>query len=47
MAQNLGSAFGKLFRIDPLGTSSRNNQNGIPANNPFVGTPGALPEIFA
>jgi hypothetical protein len=47
MAQNLGSAFGKLFRIDPLGTSSRNKQYGIPANNPFVGTPGALPEIFA
>jgi len=47
MAQNLGSAFGKLFRIDPLGTNSRNKQYGVPANNPFVNTPGALPEIYA
>ncbi|HUE86134.1 MAG TPA: PQQ-dependent sugar dehydrogenase [Vicinamibacterales bacterium] len=47
MAQNLGSAFGKLFRIDPLGTDSGNKQYGIPANNPFVNTPGALPEIYA
>ena len=30
MAQNLGSAFGKMFRIDPLGTNSRNKQYGIP-----------------
>jgi hypothetical protein len=47
MAQNLGSAFGKLFRIDPLGRNSRNGQYGIPPGNPFVKTPGALPEIYA
>jgi len=47
MAQNLGSAFGKLFRIDPLGTNSRNKRYGIPAGNPLVNTPGALPEIYA
>jgi hypothetical protein len=47
MAQNLGSAFGKMFRIDPLGTNSRNKRYGIPADNPFVSTSGALPEIYA
>jgi hypothetical protein len=47
MAQDLGSAFGKMFRIDPLGTNSRNKRYGIPADNPFVATPGALPEIYA
>ena len=46
-AQNMGSAFGKLFRIDPLGTNSRNKKYGVPASNPFVRTPGALPEIHA
>jgi hypothetical protein len=47
MAQNLSSAFGKIFRIDPLGTSSANKQYGIPADNPFVGNAGALGEIWA
>ena len=47
MAQNLGIGFGKIFRIDPLGTNSRNKKYGIPASNPFVSTPGALPEIWA
>jgi len=47
MAQNLGSAFGKMFRIDPMGRSSRNQQYGIPPGNPFVKRPGALPEIYA
>jgi hypothetical protein len=47
MAQNLGSVFGKLLRIDPLGTNSGNKRYGIPANNPFVSTAGALPEIYA
>ena len=36
LAQNLGSAFGKIFRIDPLGTSSANKKYGIPRGNPFV-----------
>jgi hypothetical protein len=47
MSQNLGSAFGKVFRIDPLGNNSRNKKYGIPSANPFVKTAGALPEIYA
>ena len=47
MAQNLGSIFGKILRIDPLGTNGRNGEYGIPADNPFVGRSGALPEIYA
>ena len=41
MAQNLGSAFGKVFRINPLGNNSRNKKYGIPPGNPFVNTAGA------
>jgi glucose/arabinose dehydrogenase len=47
MAQNLGIAFGKIFRIDPLGNNSRNKKYGIPADNPMRNTEGALPEIYA
>ena len=47
MAQNLGSAFGKFFRIDPLGNNSANKKYGIPADNPFVSNPQALKEIYA
>lgn len=47
LAQNLGSGFGKILRIDPLGTNSRNGRYGIPATNPFVSRAGALPEIYA
>ena len=47
LAQNLGSAFGKILRIDPLGKNGRGGKYGIPASNPFVSTDGALPEIFA
>jgi hypothetical protein len=47
LGQNLGSAFGKVFRIDPLGTNSANKKYGIPSGNPFVKTTGALPEIYA
>jgi hypothetical protein len=49
VAQNLGRGFGKIFRIDPLGSNSRNGKYGIPADNPFAG-PGnaaALREIYA
>ncbi len=46
-AQNLASAFGKLFRIDPLGSNSANGEYGIPATNPFVEDAGALGEIYA
>ncbi|MBC8085885.1 MAG: PQQ-dependent sugar dehydrogenase [Phycisphaerae bacterium] len=47
LAQNLGSAFGKILRIDPLGKNARGGKFGIPASNPFVSKDGALPEIFA
>ena len=47
LAQNLGSAFGKILRIDPLGKNGRGAKYGIPAANPFVSATGALPEIFA
>ena len=47
MAQNMGSIFGKILRIDPLGTSSANKKYGIAAGNPFIGQAGALPEIYA
>jgi glucose/arabinose dehydrogenase len=47
LAQNLTSAFGKVFRIDPLGRTGRGGKYGVPANNPFVGRAEALPEIFA
>jgi glucose/arabinose dehydrogenase len=49
MAQNLSSAFGKIFRIDPLGSNSANGKYGIPADNPFVSqiTSDIVREIYA
>ena len=49
LAQNLGSAFGKIFRIQPLGSNSSNGRYGIPADNPYAdgSTEGALAEIYA
>ncbi len=49
VAQNLANAFGKILRLDPLGTTSTNGQYGIPADNPFVadGRDDTLAEIFA
>jgi hypothetical protein len=47
LSQNLASAFGKIFRIDPLGSNSGNKKYGIPASNPFLRTQDALPEIYA
>jgi hypothetical protein len=48
-AQNLGIAFGKILRIDPLGNNSANKKYGIPASNPFVndGKDDTLGEIYA
>jgi hypothetical protein len=47
--QNLASGFGKILRIDPLGTNSANGMYGIPADNPFTSddTNDTLGEIFA
>ena len=47
LAQNLNSAFGKIFRIDPLGKNDRGGKYGIPAANPFVSRAAALAEIYA
>jgi Glucose / Sorbosone dehydrogenase len=48
-AQNLGSTFGKILRIDPLGNNSANGKYGIPEDNPFVNDNDAntLGEIYA
>ncbi len=45
--QNLGVVLGKILRIDPLGSNAANGKYGVPADNPFVGTTGALDEIWA
>jgi glucose/arabinose dehydrogenase len=45
-AQDPSNAYGKIFRIDPLGRTSTNGQYGVPANNPFVGQSGVLSEIY-
>jgi hypothetical protein len=49
VAQNLSSAFGKILRIDPLGTNSANGRYGVPASNPFVsdGRDETLGEVYA
>ncbi|MEX2284383.1 MAG: PQQ-dependent sugar dehydrogenase [Gemmatimonadota bacterium] len=49
MAQNMASVFGKILRIDPLGSNSKNGKYGIPSDNPFVSgaSAGALGEIWA
>jgi acetyl esterase/lipase/glucose/arabinose dehydrogenase len=47
LSQNLGSGFGKILRIDPLGKNGRGGKYGIPPSNPFLTREGALPEIFA
>jgi hypothetical protein len=45
--QNLAIPFGKILRIDPMGTSSANGKYGVPKSNPFAKQAGALGEIFA
>jgi len=49
VGQNLSLPYGKVLRIDPLGTNSANGRYGIPAANPFAGDgDGAtLGEIYA
>jgi hypothetical protein len=48
-AQNIGSAFGKILRLDPLGSNSANGNYGIPHDNPFANDtdPSTLGEIYA
>ncbi len=38
---------GSVIRIDPAGSNSANGAYGIPADNPFVGMAGFVPEIYA
>lgn len=47
--QDLGTLLGKLLRIDPAGEPARGTGGGyaIPPDNPFVGQPGARPEIWS
>jgi glucose/arabinose dehydrogenase len=45
--QDPSNILGTILRIDPSGSNSSNGQYGIPADNPFVGMPGFLDEIFA
>ena len=44
--QNLATPLGTILRIDPLGGDG-DREYGIPADNPFVGIPGVVPEIWA
>ena len=46
-AQNLDVPLGKILRVDVDGSNAGNGQYGIPGDNPFVHTPGALKEIWA
>jgi glucose/arabinose dehydrogenase len=45
-AQDAGSPFGKILRIDPA-VGLNGEAYTIPADNPNVGQPGALPEVWA
>jgi glucose/arabinose dehydrogenase len=45
--QDPSNPLGAILRIDPDGSNSTNGQYGIPADNPFVGQPGFVDEIFA
>ncbi|MCC7044745.1 MAG: PQQ-dependent sugar dehydrogenase [Acidobacteria bacterium] len=49
MPQDLNSIFGKILRIDPLGSNSANKQYGIPPANPFAndGREDTLAEVYA
>ncbi len=43
-AQDKTRLFGKILRIDPLGTNGPGGQYGIPPSNPFVGVGGGVRE---
>ena len=49
VAQNLSLPYGKILRLDPLGSNSANGEYGVPASNPFAGDDDAatLGEIYA
>ena len=45
VALDMGSMLGKILRIDPRPATGE--PYGVPADNPFITTPGALPEIWS
>ncbi|OLF16760.1 hypothetical protein BU204_14930 [Actinophytocola xanthii] len=45
--QDPTTPYGKLLRIDPLGTDGPGGTYGIPPDNPFAGEDGVLDEIYA
>lgn len=47
LADNPGTVWSTILKIDPLGSNSKNGRYGIPADNPFIHTDGALPEVYA
>ncbi len=47
LAGDAANPYGSILRINPLGDNSANGRYGIPPQNPFVGDPNALDEIFA
>jgi glucose/arabinose dehydrogenase len=46
-AQDLGSLLGKILRIDVSVSDAHPDGLAVPPTNPFVGTPGAAPEIWS
>src|SRR5205823_3073057 len=46
-AQDTTVPFGKILRIDPLGSNSNNTQYGIPGDNPFATSSTDVKEIYA
>lgn len=47
LSNSTATIWGSVIRIDPAGNNSKNGQYGIPSDNPFVGVPDALEEIWA
>lgn len=43
----LTNPYGKILRINPLGTNGTGGQFGIPRDNPYVGQAGVLQEVYA
>lgn len=46
LSQDPASVFGKILRIDPIGSNSANGRYGVPHDNPHVDEAGTLGEIF-
>ncbi|MGI9034221.1 MAG: PQQ-dependent sugar dehydrogenase [Acidimicrobiales bacterium] len=47
IGQNLGTLLAKILRIDPAPPAQDPKGYTVPADNPFVNRPGAVPETFA